>query len=133
MKSLLRNIVINTSALALLPHLLLGIQINGGVSIYLIAGIVLTLMSYTIKPILNVLTLPLNLITLGAFSFVTNAIIFYILTVLVPQVTISQFEFQGATIAGFVIPKIFIGSLLAYIVCAFTFSVIITAIKWLIE
>jgi len=133
MKSFFRSIVIDASALAFLPHLFAGFQINGGIGSYLLAGLVLSLMAMTIKPILNLLTLPLNMITLGTFSFITNAIIFYILTVLVPQVTIVPFLFPGLTFAGFVIPKIFFGTFLAYVICAFTFSVIITAIKWLIE
>lgn len=133
MKSLLRNVIIDASALAFLSNFLSGIHIYGGVGIYLLSGFVLTLMSFTIKPILNILTLPLNLITLGAFSFVTNAIIFYILTVLVPQVTITAFQFPGMTLYGFILPKIYFTTFLAYIICAFIFSVIITAVKWLIE
>jgi putative membrane protein len=39
----------------------------------LIVALVLGLLNITLKPVLMILTLPLNLITLGLFSFVINA------------------------------------------------------------
>ncbi len=133
MKSLLRSAIIDAAALAALPHLLSGVDVHGGVWVYLLSGIVLTIMAFTVKPILTLLTLPLNLITLGMFSFITNAVIFYILALLVPQVSIHAFEFSGFVFAGFVVPHIFFNTFFAYVVSAFVFSAIISAIKWLID
>ena len=39
----------------------------------------LFLMRYTVKPILAIISLPINLITFGLFSFVINGAIFYLL------------------------------------------------------
>lgn len=47
--------------------------------IVLIVGACLTLVNMFIKPIINILTLPLNIVTLGLFSLVINGVIFWFL------------------------------------------------------
>lgn len=42
-----------------------------------IVGAVLTVINFFIKPIIKILTLPINIITLGLFSIVINAAIFW--------------------------------------------------------
>ncbi|WYL93995.1 MAG: phage holin family protein [Gloeotrichia echinulata IR180] len=50
----------------------------------LIAAVVIGLINAAVKPILFTLSLPLNLLTLGAFSLVVNGICFWLAAVLVP-------------------------------------------------
>ncbi|MCM0589175.1 MAG: phage holin family protein [Gloeotrichia echinulata DVL01] len=50
----------------------------------LIAALVIGLINAAVKPILFTLSLPLNLLTLGAFSLVVNGICFWLAAVLVP-------------------------------------------------
>ncbi|NDJ17643.1 phage holin family protein [Myxacorys almedinensis] len=64
-----------------------------GVSIYsfptaLIAGVVIGLVNTFIKPILVLLTLPINFLTLGLFSLVVNGICFSLAAALVPGFTV---------------------------------------------
>ncbi|HXK31389.1 MAG TPA: phage holin family protein [Candidatus Paceibacterota bacterium] len=58
----------------------------------LIAAIIWGLMGLTVRPILLILTLPINLITFGLFSFVLNALLFWFLSSFI----------QGFAVAGFV-------------------------------
>ena len=57
----------------------------------LLAGVVLAVISVTIKPILKILTIPLTLITFGLFSFVLNGVLLYLVAALVPEFEISTF------------------------------------------
>ena len=41
----------------------------------MIASLVIGLLNIVIRPILNVLAIPINLVTLGLFTFVINAVI----------------------------------------------------------
>lgn len=50
----------------------------------LIAGVSIGFVNAVIKPILSVLTLPINFLTLGLFSLVVNGICFWLASVLVP-------------------------------------------------
>src|SRR4051812_22927151 len=66
-----------------------------GVHITLIAALVLAvllgLINVFIKPILNLLTLPLNIVTLGIFSLILNALIIMLLGHFVPNFSVAGF------------------------------------------
>ncbi len=133
MRTIIRTIVFYSFALFALTQILSGVRITGGIQTYLLGGISLSVIFLLIKPVINILTLPLNLVTLGAFSFITNVIILYILTLFVPQIKITAFVFPGFSYLGFVIPKTSANILFAYIVSGLALSAIITFLSWLIK
>jgi putative membrane protein len=130
MKSLLRNTLFNALSLFLLSQVISGISISGGFIAYVLAGFCLTLLFLVLKPVLNIVSLPLNALTLGLFSIVTNGILFYLLTILVPDVSITGFTFQGLSYAGFIIPKFSVNTFFAFIVIAIFQSILFAFIKW---
>ncbi len=85
MQKLLLGIITATLGLWLASMLVPGVQVallpNSNVfgfgltqlwQLFLLLGIVLGLVNFYVKPILDTLTLPLRIITLGLFSFVVN-------------------------------------------------------------
>ena len=133
MKSLLRNTFLNALSLFLLTQLISGINISGGFIAFVLAGFCLTILFWILKPVLNLISLPLNALTLGFFSVVTNAILFYLLTVFIPNVSIFAFTFPGFSFAGFIVPKIFINTFFAFIVIACLQSLLFTFFKWIFK
>ncbi len=78
----------------------------------LIVGACLTLFNMIIKPVVNILTLPINIITLGLFSLVINGILFWYLGVLIEGFNVTTFyaAFVGAllvSIINWVLKKVF--------------------------
>jgi len=59
-----------------------GINITETWQIFLVLGIILGLLNFFIKPILDVITLPLRIITLGLFGFVINGVLIWALDVM---------------------------------------------------
>ena len=57
----------------------------------LIGGIILGLSNIIIRPILVIITLPLQIITLGLFSFVINVFLLFLTTYFVPGIEIYPF------------------------------------------
>ena len=55
----------------------------------LLAAIVIGLVNAFIRPILQVLSLPLTFITLGLFSFILNGILLWLASVIVPGFTMN--------------------------------------------
>lgn len=133
MKSFLRNILFNSFSIFLISQMLSGFKVSGGFLTYIFGGFALTLLFILLKPVLNILALPLNLITLGMFSFLTNVIIFYLLTVAVSGISIKAFTFTGYQYAGFVIPQIYFNTLFAFILVSFLQSLIVSFLSWLIQ
>ena len=58
----------------------------------LIVALIWGLMGLTVRPLLNLLTLPINLLSFGLFSFIINALLFWFIASFV----------QGFGVAGFV-------------------------------
>ena len=88
--------VINALALLLVAYLLKGIHVNGFGSA-LIAALVLGLVNTLIRPILVILTLPVTLLTLGLFIFITNALLFLFVGNLLAGFQVASF---GAALLG---------------------------------
>ena len=131
MKSIIRHTVFNAISLYILTLMLPGVNISGGFATIFLSGLIITLLFKLLKPILNIFSLPLNLVTLGLFSFFINTILLYILTVLMPSITISGFTFEGFTFAGFVVPAMSFGTFQAYIISAAVLSIVINFFDWI--
>ena len=133
MRTILRAVLFYSFSLFFLTLVFPGVKITGGFETYLLGGVALSIIFLLIKPILNILTLPLNLVTLGAFSFFTNVIILYLLPLFVPKIKITSFVFQGFSYGGFIISKTYVNQIFAFIVCGLALSAIITFLSWLIK
>ena len=82
--------LVNALALYITALLLPGIQLRGVVAT-LIAAAILGIVNAIIRPLLVLLTLPLNIVTLGLFTFVINALMLLLTSALVPGFTIRGF------------------------------------------
>ena len=56
-----------------------------------IAALVWGVLSLTLRPVLRILTLPLTLLSLGLFSFVLNAGLFWLMSLFVPGFAVAGF------------------------------------------
>ncbi|MCL4425369.1 MAG: phage holin family protein [Firmicutes bacterium] len=64
--------LINAVAIFFLPYLVSGIRVDGFLAA-LVAALILGIVNAVIRPIFLFLTLPINFLTLGLFTFVINA------------------------------------------------------------
>lgn len=87
--SVLVRIGINALALLAAAYLIGGVHVQG-FEAALVAALVLGLVNVTLRPVLIVLTIPVNIMTLGLFTFVINAL----MLLLVSRV-VSGFEISG--------------------------------------
>ena len=58
--------------------------------ILILAGIILGLINFFIKPILKVITLPLRIITFGLFGLVINILTIWIVSLIFPEIIFPQ-------------------------------------------
>lgn len=63
-----------TAAIVIASYLISGIEVNGFFSAFFAAAI-LGILNIFFRPILFILTLPINLLTFGLFTFVINALL----------------------------------------------------------
>lgn len=133
MKTIIRRIAIYSFTLYVLQFLIPGVEIAGGLETIFVGGAALALMFLVLKPILNIISFPVNLLTLGLFSIVTNGFILYLMTRFVEGVSISEFSYESLSYVGFVTPRIDFNIYFAFIFTAFVISIIESFLSWLMD
>ncbi len=103
MRNLFKNILSNYINLFLISNYILqGLQIKGGFEGYTKSVLILSVVFPLLKPILKIVLIPVNFLTMGLFNFLTSAILIYILTLIVPEFTINTSKLMGYELGRFV-------------------------------
>lgn len=102
------RLVINAFILLLIPSIVSGFRIDNFYSA-LAAVLVLGILNAFIKPLVVLLTLPINILTLGFFTLIINGLIFWLTSTIVKGFLVAGFwpAFWAALV--FSIISIFIG------------------------
>jgi putative membrane protein len=133
MKSLLRSFVVHSIVLWIVATYVGGISFNNDLKILLLGALSLTLVDALIKPLINILLLPFNLVTLGTFRWVSSVITLYMATLIVPGFAVNAFRYSGLMTAFFIIPPFTLSVLGAYILIAILVSIFVSILFWLIH
>ncbi len=89
LKAILK-IVLTAGALIGIAHFVPGIAITSFYSAFIVA-VVWGLIMLFVRPVLALLTLPITLLTLGLFTFVLNALLFWFIATFVSGFTVLGF------------------------------------------
>ncbi|MEA2785138.1 MAG: putative rane protein [Candidatus Eremiobacteraeota bacterium] len=97
------RLVVNAVALICVAYVVPGIHVSG-IGGALIAALILGIVNAILRPILVVLSLPLELVTLGLFTLVINALLFWLVGALHVGLTVDGFwpAFWGALVMAIV-------------------------------
>jgi len=82
--------LILTFAIIVTSYLLDGIYVSGFISAFFAAAI-LSMLNAFFRPILLILTLPINVLSLGFFTFVINALMLLMVSGVIPGFNVSGF------------------------------------------
>lgn len=88
--SLLIRWFLNAVVIMLVAYIVPGLHVSG-VFAALIIAIVLGIINITLRPLLLILTLPINIITLGLFTFVINGLMLWLASYIVKGFSIDSF------------------------------------------
>jgi len=116
MKGLLRSFIVHTAVLWFIATNVGGIEFANDPKILLSASLALTLVDTLIKPFINLLLLPFNLVTLGVFRWVSSVAALY-----------------GLATEYFIIPSLTLSVLGAYILIAILVSFTVSLLFWLLH
>lgn len=131
MKKYLRLLLVNTATLWLAAKIITGISFDNQIKTLFSAALALTIIDLLIKPLIKILLLPINLLTLGTFRWLTNVIALYLTTLIVPEFKINGFFFPGFVYQGFALPSMNLSTFLTFVLTSFTISLITTLLLWL--
>ena len=133
MKVFLRHILINWLVLYLVDLVYPGFSIGHDIKTLLTAAVIWLLLNKVVKPIIKLLLLPINLITLNLFTWVISLLTLFLLQIIVGGISIAPYNFPGASYSGFVIPSMSIGIFLSYLITSTLLNAFHSFILWLIR
>lgn len=97
MRGLLIKWVINSLAILIVTYIVKGIEVASPITA-VVAAFVLGIINAFLRPFIILITLPVNIVTLGLFTFFINGFLFYLVSKIVKGFTITGFwpAFFGA-------------------------------------
>ena len=87
---ILINWVVNAMVIFSIAYIMPGVHV-ANFTTSLVVALILGIINAFLKPILIILTLPINILTLGIFTFILNALLIIFVSRLVPGFTIDGF------------------------------------------
>jgi putative membrane protein len=130
MKSFLRTILVNFLSIFLVARLSGGIGYSENYFVIIWAAVFLMILNWLVKPILNLLLMPINMLTLGAFRWVINVIVLFLVTILVADFTVVPIAISGGSFSGFVIPSLTLSFLWSLILVSFLIELAANLLNW---
>lgn len=107
----IKAVIITLISIFLLAWLVPSITYNSWATL-IVASIVLTFLQKIVRPILKILFLPINIITLGLFSWIINVMILWLAMLIVP----------GFHINSLIIGSFHLGAILSLLLISFALS-----------
>ena len=130
----LRTIAINLLTIYITAQILSGmITYVCGYQTLLLASLAIAVVNLFIRPIINLLLLPVHLVTLGLFRWLANLITLYIVTLMVPRLQIHPFDFAGLNARFVILPEIHFSAFGAFIVSTLVLTVVFHFVYWLLQ
>lgn len=132
MRKIIVTILSTATAFYVTQYLLDGVQLMGGWKAYLIASFVFVLFNFFLSPIIKLLLLPINLLTLGLFRWVTGVLVLYLFDLVYDGINIAAFTFPGYTSALISLPKMYLPLFWVLVLCSLIMSLTYTVINQLL-
>jgi len=122
MRNFIIRILATAAALYVNSYLIAGYQIQDTWQAYLIASIVFIIFNAIASPIIKILLLPINLLTLGLLRWLTNVIVLYLFDLIYQGVTITGYDFVGYSSSLLSLPPMHISLFWTLVLSSFVIS-----------
>lgn len=124
MRRIIQDIATNAVALFILQLFLKGLVVRGGVASYILSGGFIFLGDTILKPILSIISLPFNILTMGLFSTISNGAALFLVTYFYKGIQISGFLFPAISYKTIQTPSFYMPTIFAYIMIAFAIELV---------
>jgi len=132
MKKIIRMIVFSGLSLYLTAIWNKGFLLTSDLKKFFIASLIVACLYYFVTPLLRLIFFPINVLTVGSFSFFLYFVLFNYFVEKFSLVKITEWLFPGIDLGLLIIPKMHIGILANKALSAFSVAFIISLLELLI-
>lgn len=133
-KKILRNFATEGTALYLTTQMADGLHFDKGAQSIIVTALALAIATIVVKPLINILILPINLVTFNFFKWASQAIMLFLVDLALVEFAITSFAFKGFQTDWFSLPPVFLEQgVAAYLAFSFLVAAIAGIIHWLFD
>lgn len=133
MKRIIRYWFIYLLSLLFVSSIITSINFAGGWQTIGLVSLLITIFELILKPIIKILLLPINILTLGLARSLINVVGLYLITSLVNGFRITAYTFPGINWNGFSAPPAKLSLLLTYIIISLFLNITFSIILWIVK
>ena len=130
-RKLLLTFLINAFAVAMTAAFIPGISYTGGVRGLLLVTVVFAGVNLLIKPVLTLLSMPVEIATIGVFTVIINASMLLLVSQFVRGFSILPFPFPGISHGPFIIAPVMLPAWGTAILGALIIGITVSFLYWL--
>lgn len=134
LRLLLRSLAINLASVFIAVNVLSGIVTYiGGIRTLFLAATVIAVANLIVRPIINLLLLPIHLVTLGTFRWLANVLTLFLATRFIPGLQIHPFTSHRISLPFLIIPSIDFSAFGSFLYVTLIFTLIFHFLYWLFQ
>jgi len=133
MKKILHSWFIHLIVLEIVASLTGAISFGPGYKSWVLSALVLTIFSIFLRPLLKILLLPINFLTLGLLRWIINVVGLFLASYLVSSFQISPLNFAGYSGGGASISPFSLALIPTYILLSFCLDLFHIIIRWILK
>ena len=131
MKKILLQLIVIGVTLALVDYVIPGVTLSNSLDGLVLVTLVFAAINTFVKPLLKILSLPIEVATLGLFTVVINTILLLVVDYVLVPLTITSFWFPGFSYGPIIVAPMRVPALLTAIVASALISTISSGLIWL--
>lgn len=128
MRKIIIKVLATAASFYVAQYFLAGVHLQNTWTSYLVASSVFVIFNFLLTPIIKLLLLPINLLTLGLFRWLTNVLVLYLFDLLYDGISIVGFTYPGLDSSMISLPtghlNLFWVLVLASLLMSLTYSLI---------
>lgn len=132
MKTILKKYLTVIISVFILMQLINSVKIGGGLEGVLIASLLLGVLVFLVNPVLQIITLPLNILTLNFVSWIIYVLLIYVWTI-IAGVKIGPWAFKGFRFGSLTLSPFLFSAWQTLIVSGIVFTLIFKFIGWILD
>ncbi|MBP9817761.1 phage holin family protein [Candidatus Shapirobacteria bacterium] len=133
MKKILKFTLLFSFALVCQNQFWQNFQFSHGVETIIKVALIYTIFELFLKPILKLLLLPINLLTLGLFRLVINTVGLYLAVFFLADFAVNDINLPSQSIYGLALPQIQFGGFLSFLINSFSTNIIVGFFKFILK
>jgi putative membrane protein len=132
-KTYLLGFVISIIAFGIATFFLPGLSYGGDKDVLFRAALAFALLNTFLRPVINILIMPINFLTLGLLGGLSGLVLLWLVSVLVPGFIITDSHFQGYIYGPLSVPPYDLNAIVTAVVGALFIGLVSSALYWLIR